>query len=56
VSLIVAAALGVAVVVYLIIASGAEEVARAMLLIGWGLLPIILFHGVPLLFSALSWR
>jgi len=56
VSLIVAAALGVAVVVYLIIASGAEEVARAMLLIGWGLLPIILFHGIPLLFSALSWR
>jgi len=56
VSLIVAAALGVAVVVYLIIASGAEEVARAMLLIGWGLLPIILFHAIPLLFSALSWR
>ena len=55
-SLIVAAALGVAVVVYLIIASGAEEVARAMLLIGWGLLPIVLFHGIPLLFSALSWR
>jgi putative membrane protein len=27
-----------------------------MLLVGWGLIPIILFHGVPLLFSALSWR
>jgi len=54
--LIVAGALGVALVVYLIIASGAEEVAHAMLLIGWGLLPIILFHSIPLLFSALSWR
>jgi len=27
-----------------------------MLVIGWGLLPITLFHFVPLFFSALSWR
>jgi putative membrane protein len=27
-----------------------------MLVIGWGLLPITLFHLVPLFFSALSWR
>jgi len=27
-----------------------------MLVIGWGLLPITLFHVVPLSFSALSWR
>src|SRR5260221_12061908 len=43
-------------VVYLIADSGAGEVARAMLVVGWGLLPITLFHLVPLLFSALSWR
>lgn len=55
-SLIIAAPLGVALVVYLIIHSGAEDVARAMLLVGWGLIPITLFHAVPLCFSALSWR
>jgi putative membrane protein len=27
-----------------------------MLLVGWGLVPITLFHAVPLFFSALSWR
>jgi putative membrane protein len=43
-------------VVYLIIDSGAGEVARAMLVVGWSLLPITLFHFVPLFFSALSWR
>ncbi|HEV3178028.1 MAG TPA: lysylphosphatidylglycerol synthase domain-containing protein [Stellaceae bacterium] len=55
-SVIIAALLGVALLVYLIIQSGAEEVARAMLLVGWGLVPITLFHAVPLFFSALSWR
>lgn len=53
---VIAALLGLALVVYLTIDSGAEEVAHAMLLVGWGLLPIILFHVVPLFFSALSWR
>ena len=56
VSLIIASALGAGLVVYLIIASGAEDVGHAMLLVGWGLLPVTLFHGIPLLFSALSWR
>ena len=27
-----------------------------MLLVGWGLLPITLFHVIPMVFSALSWR
>jgi putative membrane protein len=54
--MIVAAAFGFALVVYLIIDSGAGEVARAMLVVGWGLLPITFFHFVPLFFSALSWR
>jgi putative membrane protein len=55
-SLIVAALLGFLAVIVLIVESGAGEVARAMLVIGWGLLPITLFHLVPLSFSALSWR
>jgi len=54
--MIIAAAFGFALVVYLVVDSGAEEVARAMLVVGWGLLPITLFHFVPLFFSALSWR
>jgi putative membrane protein len=53
---IIAALLGLALVVYLIIDSGAEQVAHAMLLVGWGLVPITLFHLIPMLFSALSWR
>jgi putative membrane protein len=55
-SLIIAWLLGLTLVVYLIVHSGTEDVAHGMLLVGWGLLPITLFHLVPLLFSALSWR
>jgi len=43
-------------VVYLIIDSGAAQVAHAMLVVGWWLIPITLFHLVPMAFSALSWR
>jgi putative membrane protein len=43
-------------VIFLIIASGAAQVAHAMLMIGWGLIPITLFHLIPLTLSALSWR
>ncbi len=42
--------------VYLVIDSGAAQVAHAMGVIGWWLVPITLFHLVPLIFSALSWR
>jgi putative membrane protein len=42
--------------VFLVVDSGAAEVARAMLLLGWLLLPIALFQIVPLSLSALSWR
>ena len=56
VSLIIAASFGFLLVVYLIIESGAADVARAMLVIGWWLIPITLFHLVPFAFSALSWR
>ena len=56
VSLIVAASFGFLLVVYLIIESGAADVAHAMLVIGWWLIPITLFHLVPFAFSALSWR
>src|SRR5262249_34809249 len=36
--------------------SGAAEVVHAMLVVGWWLIPITLFHLVPMVFSALSWR
>ena len=42
--------------VYLIIDSGAAQVAHAMLVIGWGLIPITLFHLIPFTLSVLAWR
>jgi putative membrane protein len=54
--LVVAALLGFALVVFLIVESGAADVARAMLVVGWWLVPITLYHVVPMFFSALSWR
>jgi putative membrane protein len=47
---------GFALVVYLIVDSGAGDVAHAMFVLGWWLLPISLFHLIPLFLSALSWR
>jgi putative membrane protein len=55
-SLIVAALLGFLLVVFLIVGSGAAEVASAMLVLGWWLVPITLFHLAPLACDALSWR
>src|SRR4029077_2420357 len=55
-SLIVAAFFGFLLVVLLIVDSGVAEVAHAMLVLGWWLLPISLFQLVPLSFSALSGR
>jgi putative membrane protein len=43
-------------VVFLIIHSGAAEVASAMLALGWWLAPITLYHLLPLYFDAASWR
>jgi putative membrane protein len=56
ISLIIAFIAGFLLVVYLIIDSGVADVAHAMSVIGWWLIPIALFHLVPLAFSALSWR
>jgi putative membrane protein len=56
ISLIIAFVAGFLLVVYLIIDSGAADVAHAMSVIGWWLIPIALFHIIPLTFSALSWR
>ena len=55
-SLMIAAFCGFLLIVYLVIESGAADVAHAMLVIGWWLPPITLFHLIPLVFSALSWR
>ena len=43
-------------VVLLILDSGAAEVASAMLVLGWWLLPITLIHLAPLYFDSVSWR
>jgi putative membrane protein len=56
VSLVVGTACGFLLVVYLIVASGAADVVHSLHVIGWWLLPITLFHLIPLLLSALSWR
>jgi putative membrane protein len=52
----VAAFLGFLLVVFLIVHSGAAEVASAMLALGWWLIPITLYHVVSLYFDAASWR
>ena len=51
-----AAFFGLLLVVFLLVDSGAAEVAHAMIAVGWGLVPIALFHLLPLCLSALSWR
>ena len=53
---VIAAIVGLALAVYLIIANNAGQIAHAMLLLGWGLVPIALYHALPLSLSALSWR
>jgi putative membrane protein len=53
---IIAAVIGLGLAVYLIVANNAGEIGHAMLLVGWGLVPIALYHVVPLTLSALSWR
>ena len=55
-SIKVAGLLGLALFVFFIVDSGAEDVGRIMLILGWRLAPITLFHVVPLVFSAVSWR
>jgi putative membrane protein len=54
--MIVAAFFGFLLVVFLIVESGAAEVASAMLVLGWRLAPITLFHLAPLSFDTLAWR
>ena len=56
ISLVLAALLGFLLVVFLIVHSGAAEVGSAMLVLGWWLAPITLFHIVPLFCDAVSWR
>jgi putative membrane protein len=55
-TLIVAGVFGLLLVVFLIVHSGAADVGRAMLVLGWSLAPITLFRLVPMSFDALSWR
>jgi putative membrane protein len=56
ISIIIAGFLGFLLFVFLIAKSGVGDVGRVMLILGWSLAPITLFHVVPLSFSAFSWR
>jgi putative membrane protein len=56
IALSVAGLLGLALATYLIADLGAAAILEAMLVIGWGLVAIALFHLVPMLLSNLSWR
>jgi putative membrane protein len=55
-ALVVGSAGGFLLVVYLIVANDAADLVHSLRVIGWWLLPISLFHLIPLLMSALSWR
>lgn len=54
--LIVAGIFGFLLATFLIVHSGAAEVAAAMLTLGWWLFPITLYHLVPLSCDTLAWR
>jgi putative membrane protein len=53
---VIAAVIGLALAAYLIVDHNADAIGHAMLLVGWGLIPISLFHLLPMSLSALSWR
>ncbi len=55
-ALAIAGILGLAFATYLIAASGAAQILEAMLVIGWGLVAVTLFHVVPMHLANLSWR
>ena len=55
-SAVIATVIGLALAIYLIVAHNADAIGHAMLLVGWGLIPVSLYHLVPLGLSAFSWR
>jgi len=54
--LAIAGLLGLGLIVWLVLDAGAAAVGDAMLLLGWALIPITLFHLIPLAISTQSWR
>ncbi len=55
-SAVIATVIGLALAIYLIVAHNADAIGHAMLLVGWGLIPVSLYHLLPLGLSAFSWR
>lgn len=47
---------GLALLTWLIVDAGADTVAEALLLVGWGVLPVTAFHLLPLALSTAAWR
>ncbi len=52
----IAGIIGLALATYLIVEHGAADIWRAMVVIGWGLVAVSLFHIVRLVLNTLSWR
>ena len=55
-SIIILGFLGLLLFVFFVVKSGAADVGRVMLALGWRLAPIALYHLIPLSLSAVSWR
>ena len=56
IALYLAGFLGLALATVLIVHLGAAAILEAMLVIGWGLVAVTLFHLVPMFLNNLSWR
>lgn len=53
---ILAALAGIGVLVALILGTGLDAVRDALAPVGWGIVPIILSHALPILLDVLAWR
>lgn len=48
--------IGAGVFIALILGAGIEPVRDALVPVGWGMVPIVLFHALPILFDVVAWR
>ncbi|GEM_PF-201099 len=48
--------LGAGVLAALILGTGVRSIRDALAPVGWGIVPIVLFHAVPILLDVLAWR
>lgn len=48
--------LGLAAVIWMVDDQGADEIARAIGVVGWGVVPVLLWRAAPILCDAIGWR